>query len=214
MFLRPPSWALLSWALLSWALLSSAPFVCACEGSSNTDDTEPPDPRDAGGTGSHGDAAPAAAPCNASPPRLFDTGSQGELQVELGVPDSEAGLDFVLLGDGCEVPVFRTFQGLAFLRLGARVPQRQLTDGQKLSFALTVSDLSETPGSPIEHAIDQPLTPSCRDDGYCYVVPIMTDIAELSPVLDGLAAGLELQLRTDDSQGSSRAWGVLAVTDL
>lgn len=153
--------------------------------------------------------------CSDEPPDEFDATAEGDFSIEIGKQEETGEREYSSLGMGCELPVRVTFQGAAFVRFALRIPVDELLDEAggvtALTVRLTVTNPDDPDAPEATTEISRPQTPQCFDDGYCYVVPVLAQVAFLAVTLDGQPVVAEFELATEDGSLSAavNTWAVL-----
>ncbi len=143
--------------------------------------------------------------------------ASGPLEVELGARDSETGIDFLPLDENCSIPI----GGLGQAGLTARLALRTRSD-EPLRDAYAVVTLVNFADPEREPAPNNgpgvPRRFDCRQDGWCYLVPLLIEISHLNrlPDLEGTVVTFSAEVTSvDDSaiSGSSFGWGRFVLED-
>ncbi len=144
-------------------------------------------------------------------------GASGPLQVELGARDPETGIDFLPLGENCSIPI----GGLGQAGLTARLALRTRSDEpvRDAYAVVTLVNFADPEREPApNNGPGVPRRFDCRQDGWCYLVPLLIEISHLNrlPDLEGTVVTFSAEVTSvDDStmSGSSYGWGRFVLED-
>lgn len=157
-----------------------------------------------------------SAACEEPPPDTFvPEPSSGSWPIQVGVPEGQN--PFTLFGNGCNIPIAGTFQGSQYARFAVRFPE---TESPFVYARFTLTSL-ENPDAQVARDVNYNVQQlgRCKEDGYCYVTPILANIVPLADVQDELrnhtvAVSVHLfEVENPERFGRTQVWGRLRFSD-
>ncbi len=157
-------------------------------------------------------------PCLQTPPGADELpSSSGSLRIELGARNAETGVDFLPLGETCVIPIGGIGQAGLTARLALRTwSEEPVRDAYVRITLVNFSDPERDPapnnGPGVVRRFD------CREDGWCYLVPILVEISHLNrlPELEGTVVTFSAEVvssEDSDVSGASYGWGHFVLED-
>jgi hypothetical protein len=139
------------------------------------------------------------------------------LRIELGARNAETGVDFQPFGETCAVPIGGIGQAGLTARLALRTKSEEpVRDAYVRITLVNFSDPERDPapnnGPGVERRFD------CREDGWCYLVPILIEISHLNrlPALEGTVVTFSAEVDSSENSdvfGATYGWGHFVLED-
>ncbi len=197
----------------------------------STDDDNSPgsDARPDAGGGAHdgepddlesdpADGRELPASCFEAPPGVNEFPQpEGPLEVQLGARDATTGIDWLPLGSNCGIPIGGIGQAGLTARLAVRVrsPDGTVARAKLRVTLVNYRDPERDPAPSNGPEVVQTL--ECRDDGWCYQVPLLVEISHLArlPELEGTLVTFDASAEQEDTglTGTQQGWGMFVLDE-
>jgi hypothetical protein len=124
---------------------------------------------------------------------------------ELGVPVDDVDNEYSPFSSGDNIPVVGTVQGLAIAAFAVRIravtaqPNAlKVSPVDQVTVALRLR-LNGAKKDAVNAGPEVPQRPSCREDGYCYISPLMIDVSELVELDSTEQQEVDIELTISDA---------------